>query len=47
MRVEALATWGISQDFQINMRTAAYVQALNRLGTALDAKGTRDYFISR
>jgi glutamate dehydrogenase (NADP+) len=28
------------------MRTAAYVHALNRLGEALNAKGTRDYYIN-
>ncbi|QCS49385.1 Glu/Leu/Phe/Val dehydrogenase [Picosynechococcus sp. PCC 11901] len=36
--------WHIAQTRQISMRTAAYVQALMRLGEALDAKGTRTYF---
>jgi glutamate dehydrogenase (NADP+) len=27
------------------MRTAAYVHALRRLGEALEAKGTRNYFV--
>jgi glutamate dehydrogenase (NADP+) len=36
--------WQISQEFSIPMRTAAYVHALNRLGEAIDAKGTRDYY---
>jgi glutamate dehydrogenase (NADP+) len=36
--------WQISQEHSIPMRTAAYVHALNRLGEAIDAKGTRDYY---
>ena len=47
MRTEAETAWNISQAKKIDVRTAAYVHALNRLGSALDAKGTRDYFISR
>lgn len=39
--------WKISQDLSIPMRTAAYIQGLNRLGEALDAKGTRDYYVER
>jgi glutamate dehydrogenase (NADP+) len=38
--------WSISQELAISMRTAAYVHALNRLGEALNAKGTRDYYIN-
>ncbi len=38
--------WSISQELGISMRTAAYVHALNRLGEALNAKGTRDYYIN-
>ncbi|HTL87918.1 MAG TPA: Glu/Leu/Phe/Val dehydrogenase [Leptolyngbya sp.] len=34
--------WSIAQELSISVRTAAYVQALRRLGTAIDAKGTRD-----
>lgn len=44
MREEAEQVWNLSKDLQINVRTAAYVQAIERLGTALDAKGTRNYF---
>ena len=44
MREEAEQVWNLSKNLQINVRTAAYVQALKRLGTALDAKGTRNYF---
>ncbi|RMH74947.1 MAG: Glu/Leu/Phe/Val dehydrogenase [Cyanobacteria bacterium J007] len=39
--------WEISQEFAISMRTAAYVHGLNRLGEALSAKGTRDYYNSQ
>ncbi len=39
--------WQISQDLSIPMRTAAYIQGLKRLGEALDAKGTRDYYVER
>ncbi|MDY7014360.1 MAG: glutamate dehydrogenase, partial [Cyanobacteriota bacterium] len=38
--------WQISQEFGVPMRTAAYIHALNRLGEALDAKGTRDYYVN-
>jgi len=46
MQLETEQVWQISQDLNINIRTAAYVHALRRLGTALDAKGTRNYFIN-
>ena len=45
MEAEAEKTWTIAKDLMIDARTAAYVHALNRLGTALDAKGTRDYYV--
>ncbi|WP_204154309.1 Glu/Leu/Phe/Val dehydrogenase [Leptolyngbya sp. CCY15150] len=38
--------WDLSQDLGISMRTAAYVHALNRLEDAVQAKGTRDYYMS-
>jgi glutamate dehydrogenase (NADP+) len=38
--------WSISQELAISLRTAAYVHALNRLGEAINAKGTRDYYIN-
>jgi glutamate dehydrogenase (NADP+) len=38
--------WAASQELGISMRTAAYVHALNRLGEARKAKGTRDYYIN-
>lgn len=37
--------WSVSQQLGISMRTAAYVHALNRLGEAQTAKGTKDYYI--
>lgn len=40
-------TWQISQELGVSMRTAAYIHALNRLGEALDAKGTRDYYVNQ
>jgi glutamate dehydrogenase (NADP+) len=46
MRIETENSWSIAQDLDIDVRTAAYINALNRLGTALDAKGTRNYFVS-
>lgn len=39
--------WAISEREAISMRTAAYVHALNRIGEAIDSKGTRDYYISQ
>ncbi|MEO0757239.1 MAG: Glu/Leu/Phe/Val dehydrogenase [Cyanobacteria bacterium J06648_16] len=42
---EAEKIWQIAQDKSIPMRTAAYVHALTRLGEALDARGTRDYYM--
>ena len=45
MELETEKVWEISKDLNISIRTAAYVHALNRLGTALDAKGTRNYFV--
>ena len=43
---EGKQIWAISQELATSMRTAAYVHALNRLGEALSAKGTRDYYIN-
>ncbi len=45
MELETEKVWQISKDLNISIRTAAYVHALNRLGAALDAKGTRNYFV--
>lgn len=38
--------WSIAQKSSIDVRTAAYIHSLNRLGEALDAKGTTDYYTS-
>lgn len=38
--------WAIAQQKSISMRTAAYVHSLDRIGEAISAKGTRDYYIS-
>ncbi len=43
---ETQQIWQLSQELAISMRTAAYVHALNRLGEAINAKGTRDYYTS-
>lgn len=39
--------WSISRSLGISVRTAAYVHALERLGEAIDAKGTRSYYNAR
>lgn len=41
------ATWEIASKLPVSLRTAAYINALNRLGEALDAKGTRDYYVKK
>ena len=38
--------WNISQEFGVSMRTAAYIHGLNRLGEAINTKGTRDYYVN-
>ena len=43
---EADRIWDIAQDLSIDLRTAAYVHALGRLGEAISAKGTRDYYLN-
>ena len=45
MVTEAERIWAIAQELAIPPRTAAYVHALERLGDALNAKGTRDYYV--
>jgi glutamate dehydrogenase (NADP+) len=47
MTEETEQLWAIAQQLDIPMRTAAYVHALNRLGEAIKAKGSRDYYVSR
>ncbi|MGF1490291.1 MAG: Glu/Leu/Phe/Val dehydrogenase [Prochloraceae cyanobacterium] len=43
---ETEKTCSIAEKYSVSMRTAAYIHALNRLGEALDAKGTRDYYVN-
>jgi glutamate dehydrogenase (NADP+) len=45
MVAETNKIWAIAQKLSISMRTAAYVHALNRISEAIDAKGTRDYYM--
>ena len=45
MVAETLRIWEIANEKQISMRTAAYVHALSRLSEAIEAKGTRDYYV--
>ena len=44
MVTQAEKVWSFAQEFDISLRNAAYAQAIARLGEALDAKGTRDYY---
>ncbi len=46
MVTETANIWAIAQTQNISHRLAAYVHALNRLGQAIDAKGTQDYYRS-
>jgi len=46
MTAETEKIWAIAQNLAISPRTAAYVHALNRLSDALEAKGTRDYYVN-
>jgi glutamate dehydrogenase (NADP+) len=43
---ETEAIWQIASELSVCMRTAAYVYGLNRLGEAMNAKGTRDYYVN-
>jgi glutamate dehydrogenase (NADP+) len=44
MRREFGAIYSLMGEIESDMRTAAYVHALKRLGTAIEAAGTRDWF---
>jgi glutamate dehydrogenase (NADP+) len=46
MIAETEETWNISQNLGVSMRTAAYIHGLSRLSEALDAKGTRNYYVN-
>lgn len=43
---EANLIWLVSSNLGIPLRTAAYVHAISRLGEAISAKGTRDYYVN-
>jgi glutamate dehydrogenase (NADP+) len=40
------AVYDLAQRNNIDMRTAAYAHALNRIASAIEAHGTRDYFMA-
>ncbi|MNY80354.1 Glutamate dehydrogenase [compost metagenome] len=44
MEREGRAVWSISQDRSVSMRSAAYIHALGRLATAIEAHGTQPFF---
>ena len=44
MEPEAGRIWALKQDKGIDMRTAAYVHALDRIAKAVEAHGTKAYF---
>ena len=46
MEPEARLIWSVKQEKDIDMRTAAYVHALDRIATAVEAHGTKAYFAS-
>jgi glutamate dehydrogenase (NADP+) len=43
---EALALWDFAAEHDIPLRTAAYAQALTRIGEAADAKGRKELYTS-
>jgi glutamate dehydrogenase (NADP+) len=45
MVTAAESIWKVSQQQGISLRTAGYVLALERIGEAIAAKGTRDYYV--
>jgi glutamate dehydrogenase (NADP+) len=44
MAREFNAVYRLSDRHQVDMRTAAYIHALDRIGRAIEAKGTQQYF---
>jgi glutamate dehydrogenase (NADP+) len=44
MEREGRAVWAISQDRGVSVRSAAYIHALGRLATAIEAHGTQSFF---
>jgi len=46
MQREFRNVFKLSHDHEVDMRTAAYIHALNRIGEAVEAQGTRHYYNS-
>ncbi len=46
MEPEARSIWDVKREKDIDMRTAAYVLALDRIGAAVEAQGTKSFFTS-
>lgn len=44
MEREGRAVWAIARDRSVSMRSAAYIHALGRLATAIEAHGTQPFF---
>jgi glutamate dehydrogenase (NADP+) len=44
MDPEARRIWNVKQEKDVDMRTAAYVHALDRIASAVEAHGTKAYF---
>ena len=44
MQTEARRVWDVKLEKDIDMRTAAYVHALDRIGSAVEAHGTKAFF---
>lgn len=43
---EGDVVWSIAEDKGVTLRTAAYIHALGRLGGAIEAHGTQQFFAS-
>ncbi|MBN9345213.1 MAG: Glu/Leu/Phe/Val dehydrogenase [Devosia sp.] len=43
---EGRAIWSIAAERKVSMRSAAYIHALGRLATAIEAHGTQPFFVS-
>jgi glutamate dehydrogenase (NADP+) len=44
MTTETAAVLDLAADMKVDLRTAAYARGLQRLGAAVEARGTRAYF---
>ena len=47
MVAEAERLWELHEELGVSLRVAAYVQALRRIGEAVDAKGHKEHFAGR